>query len=397
MTDNSNPKTTSAASSSNAGTSAALTDEETALIPITIIAQFPPFPKPHHGTKRSESCIGISAVFAVVGVLVGATHGVALGPIGFDAYTVPWWIIFCLIYGQAVLALILLGGILVLDPGYVPRTPETCYPQPRSIAKWLAEGAKWDQKPEELYLPSLDPNKSGDTYCTRCLVWRKQLPQQGSSGPQRQGTGVPKQQSQSQEVVETIGEEETTTTVERTRMTTPNSPQAKNQSTEQTPIESSHSYSHEDTTNSQQPPEATTNVTTTTTTTTTKRVPATGTIRYFHCNTCQRCVKHFDHHCSFFGRCIAGQRKPMQGNLVLFYGIITIGGTSYLTCLVSVLAGLLHSYPAKWVLPCFGLGLILLHCSTPFLQTYLCQLRRLACSLCFPKKRKSSTPRSMIP
>ena len=175
---------------------------------ISSIDQLPPLPIPKYETRRREVRCGFRVIFFFIFFFVSITHGVALSGRGssFEKFSTEWWVFLCLIYGEAGLALLFLSLLLIVDPGVVHRSEESCFPVPPSVEAWilLTERRKKEQeknteeendneqndadeenrciinslpeRPKEPYLPSGVENGRADspgaTYCTRCLLWR---------------------------------------------------------------------------------------------------------------------------------------------------------------------------------------------------------------------------------
>ena len=141
---------------------------------ITKLGDLPLLPPPDLREIKRQTRGGIAIVLFIAAALISLTHGIAL-TLCFDREedAVAWWTIFGLIYSQATLALVFLVGVLNVDPGIVHRSKENCFPLPPEIAAWL-ESYDEDLRPIEQYLQDQTPNKERDTYCTRCLIWRRQ-------------------------------------------------------------------------------------------------------------------------------------------------------------------------------------------------------------------------------
>lgn len=161
-----------------------------------LLRYLPPLPRQSRNVMHRQFTSGVALVLLLIFFFVVLTHGVALTAVGaFPFRSVTWWIFISLIYGEALIALLCLAGLAWSDPGEVRRSIKTCLPVPPQIEPWLEnhvqqqlvlrhgpnssefESIRSDfslgsvSPPKELYIAS--PDGSGDSYCVRCLVWRR--------------------------------------------------------------------------------------------------------------------------------------------------------------------------------------------------------------------------------
>eukprot|EP00980_Cylindrotheca_fusiformis_P006446 scaffold1376_cov125-Cylindrotheca_fusiformis.AAC.12 len=235
------------------------------------ISRLPPFLEPRYNRRRRETIGGCSVVLFLIILYAGFTHGIALEALdSFDYHGTTWWVFFGLIYGQAVFALLCLFMLLVVDPGVVKRSPETCLPIPQQIEADIHEYIRLRDRRQPFFRPGegyfAAEDGTGDTYCSRCLVWRRHF-----DG------------------------------------------------------------------------------------------------KHYHCNTCQRCVKKYDHHCSVFGRCIAGNMCGWGGNYKYFAMICCCFATGLLTTFVALVWSLSILFGPQWVVPIAAVLLIYVVCSSRIL------------------------------
>ena len=206
------------------------TDEEEGVPPT-----LPPLLAPDRKQQRCESSVGVGVSLVLLSI-------------GFNAITglMSWWppgahaVGTCILYVETGIILGALLGMFFGDPGEVRRTPETLTPMPQEVEEKLRAG-------EALSGLQNIKGEGEESYCVRCLVWRRPKPVEEACVPcasfvmcakmcaEMLGGGVDVAQ------------------------------------------------------------------------------PA------HHCSTCERCVLNFDHHCGFFGRCIA------EGNMLYFRTMLTMG------------------------------------------------------------------------
>jgi len=132
--------------------------------PLTL-ADLPPLPTPDGETRTKEERRGVLLVFLAVSLCVGLTHGLSLS-LADELSGIAWWLIFGLVYGEALAALGSLVWLLRADPGVVQRTESNCFPLPAVCESRIRKG-------DTVLLDLQNVVDGSDSFCTRCLVWRR--------------------------------------------------------------------------------------------------------------------------------------------------------------------------------------------------------------------------------
>ena len=283
--------TTDPATTTTTATTTSTTNNATDTDVMIFDKLLPPLPTPNNELMNTQMSRGCSMVVFIILSIIAITQGITL-TVGGGKDNLPrsvWWIIFSLIYTQAILAFICLGGLIYSDPGIIQRSHETCFPFPDEVRLALTkkmvpptttELSSTSQQQEQEDNNELPPqyirSSNGDIFCTRCFVWRTRQRRQdeGNSGDDND-----------------------------------------NDHSSSSPCSCCCSPS-----------------------------------RAYHCSICQRCVEDFDHHCSVFGRCIAG--RGLKGNMKYFVSLLFLGATAGATCSISLIVSLVLRFGfSSWILP----------------------------------------------
>ena len=130
------------------------------------LSSLPPLHERKHGVRRKQAAGGIALVLGLVAVFVALTTTVAFAVEGLPR--AAWWAILAALYAEALVALGCLARLMLADPGELVRSEELCFPLPPAVARRLAAGES---------LEGMGNVQDGDdSFCVRCLVWRRAVP-----------------------------------------------------------------------------------------------------------------------------------------------------------------------------------------------------------------------------
>lgn len=122
----------------------------------------PPMPKPNKSEMRKQALIGWIAVLYTICMYVGITHGVAVKLLNLPFN--PGLYALILIYSEAFVAICCVVGIMISNPGVIPRSKEACFPLPDKVAISLKTGESCEME---------NIVKENHSFCVRCYIWRE--------------------------------------------------------------------------------------------------------------------------------------------------------------------------------------------------------------------------------
>mmetsp|Transcript_77297 Transcript_77297/g.250102 ORF Transcript_77297/g.250102 Transcript_77297/m.250102 type:complete len:303 (+) Transcript_77297:82-990(+) len=136
--------------------------------------QLPPMPPPDRARMRAESTGGCMIVlFITVSCVVATRIGTSTLADWLPERLLAAWN--GLVGAAAAAALASLLGVLLADPGVLRRSQESCTPVPPEVAERLRAGEPLQAMENVL--------QEGQTYCVRCLLWRRPRGGRGCCAP----------------------------------------------------------------------------------------------------------------------------------------------------------------------------------------------------------------------
>mmetsp|Transcript_43772 Transcript_43772/g.101109 ORF Transcript_43772/g.101109 Transcript_43772/m.101109 type:complete len:317 (+) Transcript_43772:87-1037(+) len=137
------------------------------------LSRLPPLPDARN-EKNMQAVMGFTGTFCIILLTVTVTCGAAyVLKIQGRYYLAKSYVVLVLV--EALVALICWFGLLVVDPGSIPRTPSTALPIPAAVVNAVEQ--------DDVDFPHENLQEGHRTYCVRCFLWRDDHANERSKRP----------------------------------------------------------------------------------------------------------------------------------------------------------------------------------------------------------------------